>query len=53
MDRYIYLGPNLAKAGLIKGQVYKGGLPPKADELTEKYPLLHLLFCKFSEIAAK
>lgn len=52
-ERKMYIGPNISKYGLLKGQVFKNGYPINLDELVLKVPLMKELFVKISEISIK
>lgn len=49
-ERFIYLGPNLLKAGLQKYQVFKGDKTDVVQTLKEKYSLIEQLFVPISEM---
>ena len=50
VDRYMYVGKSITKAGLLRWQVFRGGKPAIIETLKEKYPLIEQLFVPIAEI---
>ena len=50
VDRYMYVGKSITKAGLLRWQVFRGGKPAIVETLKEKYPLIEQLFVPIAEI---
>lgn len=48
-ERFIYLGPNLLKAGLQTYHVFKGGKPLGLDELKKQHSLIEQLFAEIND----
>lgn len=50
VERYMYMGKSIIRAGLFHGQVFRGGKPAVLETLKEKYPLIEQLFVPIGEI---
>lgn len=50
VERYMYVGRSIIKAGLLRWQVFRGGKPTIVETLKAEYPLIEQLFVPLAEI---
>ena len=51
MSQNIYIGPNIQKLGLIRNQVYLGGLPAQVRAAVAMYPEIEALIVPIDELS--
>lgn len=50
-EKLVYIGPNLARLGLSRFQVYVGGIPKAAEKAAEQAPEIKRLFVPLAKLA--
>lgn len=52
-EQLIYIGPNIPSLGMLRNQVYLGGLPGQVRAAIEIYPEIEFLIVPISQLTEK
>lgn len=52
-EQLIYIGPNIPSLGMLRNQVYLGGLPGQVQAAIEIYPEIEVLIVPISQLTEK